>query len=172
MAKKLLSDLARFFTKVEVDPVTGCWTWTQRLDRDGYGALFRVGSRTDGTRARVRPHRFSYEQLIGPIPDGLVIDHICRNRACQNPLHMEPVTHAVNTKRGARATSTHCKRGHELSGENVRILPNSRGWVQRLCRTCFREYQAAYQKANGGKHQKAYRERCKEKRKSVLATRS
>lgn len=169
MAKKLLSDLARFFTKVEVDQVTGCWAWTQRLDKDGYGAQFKVGSHTDGSRRNIRPHRFSYEQLIGPIPEGLVIDHTCRNRACQNPLHMEPVTHAVNTKRGMRATATHCKRGHEFSGDNVRRTDLG-GRVRRVCRTCFREYQAEYQKANGRKHQTAYRERRKEKMKSDLAT--
>ena len=168
MAKKLLSDLDRFMRKVAVDADTGCWVWQGKLDKDGYGAQFKVGSRTDGTRRAVRPHRFAYTELIEPIPEGLVIDHRCRNRACQNPVHMEPVTQAENTKRGARATSTHCKRGHLLSGENVRRTDMG-GLVRRVCRTCYREYQADYQRANGRKHQTAYRERCKEKRKSATA---
>lgn len=166
MALKLMSDLDRFVGKCRYVRLTCCWEWTGRLDRDGYGGQFKVGSHTDGTRRAIRPHRWSYEHFIGPIPEGLVIDHLCRNRACQNPWHMEPVTTVVNTKRGARATATHCCRGHPFEGDNLRL--NAAGG--RICRACFREYQYRYQKANGRKHQTAYRERLKEKRKSALGT--
>lgn len=168
MAKKLQSDYSRLRAKCCDDEVTGCWLWQGTLDKDGYGAQVKIGSHTDGSRRAVRPHRWFYAHFKGPIPEGLVIDHLCRNRRCQNPEHLEAVTHVENTKRGARATATHCHRGHPLSGENVRL---SKGrWQSRVCRTCFREYQSVYQKANGGKHQAAYRERLKEKRKSELAT--
>lgn len=76
----------------------GCWTWLGAIDRDGYG---RVGK--DGRCLRV--HRVAYESLIGAIPEGLVIDHLCRNRACANPLHLEPVTVRENFMRGQRRFS-------------------------------------------------------------------
>lgn len=166
MAKKLVSDVERLARRLEYDEKTDCWVWAGRLDKDGYAGQVKVGSRTDGTRRQVRAHRFIYALLVEPIPEGLVIDHLCRNRACQNPFHMEPVTPEENTKRGERATKTHCHRGHPLTGENLRR--SSLGG--RICRICFREYQATYQKANGGKHQKAYRMRLKEKMKSDSET--
>lgn len=162
MAKKLVPDIERLARYLKHDVKTGCWVWIGRLDKDGYAGQFKIGSRADGTRRLVRVHRFVYAVLVEPIPEGFVIDHLCRNRACQNPFHMEPVTPEENTRRGERATKTHCHRGHLLAGENLRRSSSG----ARVCRTCFREYQATYQKANGGKHQKAYRTRLKEKRKS------
>ena len=80
-------------------------------------------------------HRFTYTLLIGPIPDGLQIDHLCRNRPCCNPAHLEPVTNLENALRSDRATRTHCIRGHELSGHNLIIKkPGDRG--RRQCRKC------------------------------------
>lgn len=118
MAKKLRTDLERISSKYLVDALTGCWVWQGRLDKDGYGAQARVGSRKDGTRRGVRPHRFMYENLIGTIPPPLVPDHLCRNRACGNPWHMEPVTRLVNHQRGLRAMRSHCSNGHKISGAN------------------------------------------------------
>lgn len=103
-----------------------CWVWTGVLS-SGYGS-FR------GQNQTVRTHLFAYEQLVGPVPKGLVLDHLCRNRACVRPSHLEPVTHAVNIRRGGNAMKTHCKRGHPLIGSNLRR--DSKG--RRQCRACDR----------------------------------
>lgn len=116
---------------------TGCWNWLLGKDPGGYGQ-FRFNGKKD------LAHRIFYTQLIGPIPAGLDIDHLCRNRACVNPLHMEPVTRQVNTIRGVgpaarHAAATHCKRGHPFDEENTywrSDRPFGRG---RTCRTCGRE---------------------------------
>lgn len=124
-------DVKRFWAKVLKTPA--CWLWKGAKDRYGYG-LFHVGSRKDGTRRKVLAHRFAYELMVGPIPDGLEIDHKFRNRACQNPTHMELVTGAENSRRGAWATKTHCPQGHPYSGDNLYL--DSHGW--RYCRICRR----------------------------------
>lgn len=75
-----------------VDKTDGCWLWTSTVVWNGYGQ-FRINNR------RVYAHRFAYEQVVGPVPDGL--DHLCRNRRCVNPAHLEPVTRQENLRRGA-----------------------------------------------------------------------
>ena len=124
----------RFWVKVSVGAHDECWPWHAVLDRDGYGKFYLAGSRT------VLAHRVAYERLLGPIPEGLVIDHLCRNRRCQNPLHMEPVTMAENKRRGEsfsikNAKKTHCPQGHPYDGINTYIHPST-GY--RHCRECKR----------------------------------
>jgi hypothetical protein len=131
----------RAVIRLSVDATTGCWVWQGARTDEGYGSL----GIHDTTRT-VRVHRWMYEQLVGPIPRGLVIDHLCRNRACANPRHLEPVTRRINTLRGegpsARsAARSHCDAGHPLTGENVYIRP---GTTARICRICRREYMRAY----------------------------
>lgn len=121
----------RFHEKYRVDTNTGCWLWTDALT-DGYGYFW------DGTR-KVGAHRFAYELLIGPIPDGRVIDHRCRTRGCVNPAHMEPVAPGVTVLRGKSfaavyARATHCVNGHEFTPENTHIRKDGR----RQCRACRR----------------------------------
>ena len=124
-----MSDLMyRMMDKFTVD--NGCWEWTAAKTSEGYGAIGK-GSREEGT---VLAHRVMYEALVGPIPNGLVIDHLCRNRGCVNPTHMEPVTTRENILRGEGLTAqqarrTHCPAGHSYASKN------SRG--DRICLTCI-----------------------------------
>ncbi len=77
-------------------------------------------------------HRVAYELAIGPVPDGLVVDHLCFNRACVRPGHLEPVTQQENVMRAR----THCRKGHEFTPENTYVRPGGTGGIQRICRTC------------------------------------
>ena len=108
----------RFSTKYAIDPATGCWVWTA-YRYNGYG---RFGLRHGKI---VRAHRVSYEWHIGPIPVWMVIDHVCRNRACVNPAHLRVVTRRENNLVNSdgppaiNAMKTHCPRGHLLTGDNL-----------------------------------------------------
>ncbi len=129
--------------------VTGCWEWTARKDQNGYGLFW------DGNRSS-RAHRVSYEMHVGKIPDGLVIDHLCRVRSCVNPAHLEPVTNRENLMRGQTLTAvnagkTHCPRGHEYTEENTLIRNNWRyGTSERICRPCRAEVQRGYRARKTG----------------------
>lgn len=103
-----------------------CWLWSGHLDKDGYGRI-RVDSNTLRTA-----HRFSYTHFRGDIPDGAELDHLCRQRSCVNPAHLEPVTHKENMRRsGPYVTKTHCKAGHDRAPENI-----STSGGRRWCRIC------------------------------------
>lgn len=124
----------RFWPKVQ--KTEDCWLWTAATAR-GYGK-FSFGTLANPSRM-VHAHRFSYELLVGPIPDGLELDHLCRVKLCVNPAHLEPVTHQENTRRApsnsaALLARTHCVNGHLWDAANTRT---QRGW--RLCRACGRE---------------------------------
>lgn len=124
--------LGRLLKRVAVDG-NGCWVWRGWRDLDGYGRISR-GRKSEGS---VSTHRFAYELLKGPIPQGMQIDHLCRNRGCCNPDHLEVVTCRVNLLRGdtfqaANVAKTHCPRNHEYTPENTYIT--TRGG--RSCRAC------------------------------------
>ena len=106
-----------------------CWTWQNATSKQGSGC-FAIDS-----KSRLA-HRVAYEKLVGPVPDDLQIDHLCRNRKCCNPAHLEPVTHLENARRGERAQRTHCARGHELSGQNLIASTPKGRHPRRECRAC------------------------------------
>ena len=135
----------RFWPKVNKDgPIwneTPCWVWTAAKTW-GYGS-FRIGGKGS---LMAKAHRVAYELLVGPVPDGLDLDHLCRNRACVNPAHLEPVTRQTNLLRGhgltaAHASATHCPQGHPYDLMNV-IHGTQWGGkgIHRGCRACLRGY--------------------------------
>ena len=120
-------DEARFWSKV--DKTDGCWVWTATVNSNGYGQIKVAG-------AKWQAHRYAYELMVGPIPDGLCIDHLCRNRRCVRPDHLEPVDNRTNTLRGEGVTAVNarrdmCQRGHPLQPRYDR--------AGRFCPTCQRE---------------------------------
>jgi hypothetical protein len=130
----------RFWLKVNKDgpvptrrPDLGpCWLWTASASR-GYGQL------GDGAGGLVLAHRFAYELLIGPIPEDLELDHLCRNTRCVKPGHLEPVTYRENVLRSTnpiaqKSRQTHCIHGHEFTADNTYRKPNG----GRQCKTCRR----------------------------------
>lgn len=119
---------ARFWSFVTT--VGDCWLWTGGIHKNGY-ASFRVAG------VRTMAHRWAYEHFVGPIPDGLQIDHLCRVRHCVNPSHMEPVTPRENTNRSplARVHRTHCPEGHPYDEANTYYEAASGCRRCRICRS-------------------------------------
>lgn len=125
-----------FVERVSVDISTGCWNWTGTMWNNGYARICRPR-----TIPHTRGHRYAYAVSVGPIPPGLVLDHLCRNTRCVNPDHLEAVTDRENVLRGVgisamRAKQTHCKRGHEFTPENTGRQGNGRR--KRYCKECCR----------------------------------
>lgn len=133
----------RFWNKV--DASASCWVWTAAKAGKGYG---KYTTKIDGRQTYPYAHRYAWESLVGPIPDGMTLDHLCKNRLCVNPDHLEVVTQGVNSLRGnsgpaLNARKTHCPAGHEYSKENTRI--SKQGY--RACRACHRVHDSNRRKA-------------------------
>jgi hypothetical protein len=133
-----MSDKAnnRVFAKIDKQDGDGCWMWTGGMCANGYGGAYYKGRQTCA-------HRIVYEILVGPIPKGLQLDHLCKVRRCVNPLHLEPVTPQENTLRSSapdaqrrrHSAQTHCKNGHIYSADNT-YTRIRKGYIIRQCKQC------------------------------------
>lgn len=126
--------MSRLQARIETCPMTGCWLWRGWMNSDGYGR-YKFSDRG------VMAHRLVYVLSGGEIPDGKVIDHLCRVRCCVNPGHLEVVTNRTNVLRGegvtaAHARKTHCPKGHALSEENTIYQIQPGRFTSRRCRIC------------------------------------
>lgn len=151
----------RFFAMVQ--KTESCWIYTGAKQQGGYGT-FGIGTRKANKKS-VLAHRFSYELAIGPLPpksSGMQLDHICRNRVCVNPSHLQLVAARVNTLRSpiapasVNARKTHCKHGHPLEGVNLTVLANG----DRSCRTCRNAIAERSRRRQGYNPRPAIRTRC------------
>ena len=133
----------RFWSHVDRRGPAECWLWTAYTDKGGYGIL-TTGSRKNGTyHPGTKAHRVAYELINGIIPDGLTIDHLCRNRMCVNPTHLEAVSLQENVRRGLagqrfaqqQRAKGRCPRGHLYTGSNLYVSPQG----HRRCRECGRQ---------------------------------
>jgi hypothetical protein len=133
----MIAAFPRLADKISPEPMSGCRLWDSATSPTGYGLFWF-------NRTYVLAHRFVYTLLVGAIPEGLTLDHRCRTRCCVNPDHLEPVSGRENILRGVspsarNARKTHCKRGHRLAGDNLKVkLRTYPDGVrpQRTCRTC------------------------------------
>jgi hypothetical protein len=156
--------IERFWSKVARGGTGGCWLWTAGKFSEGYGQFWRDGR-------NLHAHRVAYELLVGPIPEGLNLDHLCRVRHCVNPAHLEPVTARTNLLRGVgqparNARKTHCKNGHEFTPENTyEIRP---GW--RACRQCKRDHDQRRIAADPERHRATSRKSMRRWRERQRAT--
>ncbi len=114
-----------FFRFVEPEPMSGCWLWTGALVRGGYGR-FKIAA------AHPLAHRFAYQQAVGAIPDGLTIDHRCRNRQCVNPVHLRVMPLSDNQRLGGNYVKMCCPRGHAY--DRLQVTKTERRF--RYCRIC------------------------------------
>ena len=130
-------DAERFVEKYTVNPETGCWEWTAKINQQGYGIFILAMT----GRRYVNAHRFALILAGVDIPDGLVVDHLCRVRHCVNPEHLQVTTNRTNLLRGVGWSGlnfrrTHCVHGHRFDEANTIVRKRSNGAMRRFCREC------------------------------------
>jgi hypothetical protein len=126
-----------------------CILWEGAVDRHGYGRTSNYYTEQPSKRTRLA-HRMAYGEVVGSIPDGMELDHLCEVRLCVNPAHLEPVTRAENQRR-RRERRTHCKNGHEVAGDNVYEWKNKQGHVRKGCRTCRAAASSRYERGESNR---------------------
>lgn len=130
MRRKRKTVKQQFYSKVVPNLSTTCWDWVGAKVSKGYGCL-RVGGKT------ISAHRVSHELFIGVIPDGLFVDHLCENKSCVNPEHLEAVTSSENTLRwNANHRKTKCIKGHKFTVSNTYVTKST---GKRFCITCYND---------------------------------
>lgn len=113
----------------------GCWEWNGRRTAKGYGHVYYQGT-------TLRVHRLTYEMLVGRIPEGMEIHHVCENEPCCNPAHLVVCTSLFNTNQKPDVNKARCIHGHEMTEDNTRVQVDRRGHVHRSCRACARARKA------------------------------
>lgn len=152
---RIREEISAIMARMQVENPSGCWDWPGYIHSYGYGMKY-----VDG---KVQPsHRLAYIVAKGPIPTGLDIDHLCLNKKCFNPAHLEAVTRSENSRRRhVSEAKTHCPRGHEYAGENLRIIRKGRNdnrtarFCNECCRIRNREAQWAKSRAQGKPQRKS-----------------
>lgn len=135
--------MERIFNSIDFSSVNDCWEWNMAQNNKGYGSI-RWNHQTKVA------HRAVYELLVGDIPEGLTLDHLCLNKKCVNPNHLEPVANRENNARGnsrsaVNARKTHCLNGHEYNKLNTYINRSGGRW----CKTCRNDYMRSYNRRKG-----------------------
>lgn len=131
--------MQRFFSKIKFNEKTTCWDWMASTDKDGYGQFWL-------NKKYHKAHRVSYELIKGVLTKGLTLDHLCKNKKCCNPEHLEQVSIQTNLKRAFHQISTinskktHCNNGHEFTPDNTYITPLGK----RQCNECQRQRKKKY----------------------------
>ena len=140
-----MKEILRFTKKIKLCD-SGCREWQAQIGNHGYGVFYAQNK-------CMLAHRYSYEATLNDIPAGYQIDHLCKNRKCVNPEHLEPVTQTENIARGNAGKylkdKTHCRNGHEYAGENLLIVNNGKS---RACRICVNKSRKKYRDAHKDKN--------------------
>jgi hypothetical protein len=149
MAREAKCLVERFWSSISATTAEGCWSWNGPKNKQGYGRFMKsIGERKT---VELKPHRFSYELIVGEIDKDLTVDHTCRNKSCVNPSHLEIVSRGENAKRAYSKNmeamrNKVCTKGHKVCGENVLVEKRKNGVERKRCKLCSIEKEARRKK--------------------------